>query len=52
VSGVARVSPGKAPLIYRALDATPVIGTAKNVIELFTGDWLADKEQAKEKAKV
>lgn len=36
-------------VVNTALDATPVIGTAKNVIELFTGDWLADKEQAKTK---
>lgn len=35
-------------VVNTALDATPVIGTAKNVIELFTGDWLADKEQTKE----
>lgn len=27
-----------------ALDATPVLGTAKNVIETFTGDWLPDKK--------
>jgi hypothetical protein len=26
-----------------ALDATPVVGIAKNVIELFTGDWFPDK---------
>lgn len=31
-------------VVNTALDATPVLGTAKNVIELFTGDWLADKE--------
>lgn len=34
-------------VVNTALDATPVIGTAKNVIELFTGDWLADKEPTK-----
>lgn len=34
-------------VVNTALDATPVLGTAKNVIELFTGDWLADKEQVK-----
>ena len=37
-------------VVNTALDATPVIGTAKNVIELFTGDWLADKEQIKPKS--
>ena len=26
-----------------ALDATPVVGVAKNAIEIFTGDWLPDK---------
>jgi hypothetical protein len=26
-----------------ALDATPVLGVTKNVIETFTGDWLSDK---------
>lgn len=30
-----------------ALDATPVVGVAKNVIEVFTGDWFPDKEQQK-----
>ena len=25
------------------LDATPVVGTAKNVVEIFTGDWIPDK---------
>ena len=31
-------------IVNTALDATPLIGTAKNVIEIFTGDWLSDKE--------
>jgi hypothetical protein len=31
-------------IVNTALDATPVIGTAKNVIEVFTGDWLPDKK--------
>ena len=30
-----------------ALDATPILGSAKNVIEIFTGDWLPDKKTAK-----
>lgn len=28
-----------------ALDATPLLGSAKNVIEVFTGDWLPDKDE-------
>ena len=31
-------------IMNTALDATPIVGTTKNVIEIFTGDWLADKE--------
>lgn len=31
-------------IVNTALDATPVLGTAKNVIEVFTGDWLSDKK--------
>ena len=31
-------------IVNTALDATPLVGTAKNVIEVFTGDWLSDKE--------
>lgn len=30
-------------VIHSALDATPVLGTAKNVVELFTGDLIPDK---------
>jgi len=29
-----------------ALDLTPVVGTAKNVIEIFTGDIIPDKSAA------
>lgn len=36
-------------VVNTALDATPVVGTAKNMIELFTGDWLKDKETVKPK---
>jgi hypothetical protein len=28
-----------------ALDATPVLGVTKNVIEAFTGDWISDKSE-------
>ena len=34
-----------------ALDATPVVGLIKNTIELFTGDWLADKQIKKQEEK-
>ena len=30
-------------LVNVALDATPFVGVAKNVIELLTGDWFPDK---------
>ncbi|HEX4945057.1 MAG TPA: hypothetical protein VFZ34_00145 [Blastocatellia bacterium] len=36
-----------------AMDATPVVGIAKNVIEVFTGDWFPDRpsrRQLKEKS--
>ncbi len=29
------------------LDATPLIGTAKGILELFTGDLIRDKEEVK-----
>src|SRR5687767_11917632 len=29
--------------LHVGLDITPVVGTAKNVIEIFTGDWIPDK---------
>lgn len=32
-----------------ALDVTPFVGTAKNVLELFTGDIIADKEAIKKR---
>ncbi|MEP7270124.1 MAG: hypothetical protein ABI882_01405 [Acidobacteriota bacterium] len=35
-----------------ALDVTPVVGSAKNVIEIFTGDWLADKPDRAENERV
>ena len=30
-------------IVHSALDATPVVGTAKNIVELFTGDLIPDK---------
>jgi hypothetical protein len=29
--------------VHVGLDITPVVGTAKNVLEIFTGDWIPDK---------
>jgi hypothetical protein len=29
--------------VHVGLDATPVVGTTKNVVEIFTGDWIPDK---------
>lgn len=34
-------------LIHVGLDITPVVGTVKNVIEIFTGDLIPDKEDLK-----
>ena len=30
--------------IHVGLDATPIIGTAKGIVELFTGDLIPDRE--------
>jgi len=35
-------------LVNTALDATPFVGITKNAIEVFTGDWLADKPKPTE----
>ena len=32
-------------IIHVGLDLIPVFGTAKGVVEIFTGDWLPDKEK-------
>jgi len=31
--------------IHVGLDATPIIGTAKGIVEIFTGDLIPDKER-------
>ena len=31
--------------VHVALDVTPVVGTAKNVVEIFTGDSIPDKSR-------
>jgi hypothetical protein len=30
--------------VHVGLDATPIVGTAKGIVELFTGDLIPDKE--------
>ena len=36
---------GLAPgAIHVGLDVIPVVGTAKNIVEIFTGDWIPDKD--------
>ena len=29
--------------VHVGLDVTPVVGTAKNVVEIFTGDWIPER---------
>lgn len=36
-------------IVHSALDATPIVGTAKNVVELFTGDLIPDKPEERNK---
>jgi hypothetical protein len=36
--------------IHVGLDVTPVVGTAKNVLEIFTGDLIPDKADRKRAA--
>lgn len=35
-------------IIHVGLDLIPVVGTAKGVVEFFTGDWLPDKEKPRD----
>lgn len=35
--------------IHVGLDATPIVGTAKGILELFTGDLIPDKETRKQR---
>ena len=35
-------------IIHVGLDLIPIVGTAKGVVELFTGDWLPDKEKPRD----
>ena len=34
--------------VHLGLDVTPVVGTAKNLVEIVTGDWIPDKTSKKE----
>ena len=36
--------------IHVGLDVTPVVGTAKNVIEIFTGDLIPDKRDRRKRS--
>jgi hypothetical protein len=35
-------------IIHVGLDLIPVVGTAKGVVEFFTGDWLPDKKKPRD----
>jgi hypothetical protein len=35
--------------VHVGLDVTPVVGTAKNVVEIFTGDLIPDKAERRHK---
>jgi hypothetical protein len=36
--------------VHVGLDVTPVVGTAKNVLEIFTGDLIPDKAERRNRA--
>lgn len=38
--------------VHVGLDVTPVVGTAKNVVEIFTGDLIPDKSDRKPKPQI
>ena len=37
-------------VVHVGLDVTPVVGTAKGVLEIFTGDLIPDKKDRRKKA--
>lgn len=37
--------------VHVGLDVTPVVGTAKNVVEIFTGDLIPDKSERRQPQK-
>ena len=38
-------------VIHVGLDVTPLVGTAKGVIEIFTGDWIPDKSERQKRSR-
>jgi hypothetical protein len=36
--------------VHVGLDVTPIVGTAKNILELFTGDLIPDKADRRKRA--
>jgi len=36
--------------VHVGLDVTPVVGTAKNVVEIFTGDLIPDKNERRKQS--
>ena len=38
-------------VIHVGLDITPLVGTAKGVIEIFTGDWIPDKNERQRRSR-
>ena len=38
-------------VVNSSLDAIPIVGLAKNAVEIFTGDFIPDKNGTKEKKK-
>lgn len=38
-------------VIHVGLDVTPIVGTAKGLIEIFTGDWIPDKNLRRRRSK-
>jgi hypothetical protein len=39
-------------VVHVGLDVTPVVGTAKGVVEIFTGDLIPDKSERRKSKKV
>jgi hypothetical protein len=38
--------------VHVGLDVIPVVGTAKNVVEIVTGDWIPDKRPKTQQPKI
>ena len=39
-------------LVHTGLDAVPFVGTAKNLVEIYTGDLIADKDDSTHQLKL